>query len=370
MYSTATQLGGLLGLSVLGTVMVNRVASVLPVKLASAGVPTALACQLQGHAAAIAQGVVPVAGNLPASTAHAVTAGAYSAFASGLDLAMLLTAAVVLAVGLVTLGLMRPKRQLPQPQPTGTAVPGPPSGATPATSLSQRQTDGRAFSDLPDRKEQYMSGTGSPYADTSHMYKAHTMFRREFGLLPDLVRSVPDKDKERALVVAGHVKLVSLVLHEHHSGEDEVLWPLLLTRAPKEIAPVILLGTWTAGAASDDGEVLAFALERLAVALYEHMGLEEKLVLPLAERHIFASEWDKLVADGAASIPPETGPVLAGMLMYEGGPDVVPPQMRAVLAELAPQAYAAHSERVHGTPAPPHSTEIGIGTPHVGVARR
>jgi hemerythrin-like domain-containing protein len=227
-----------------------------------------------------------------------------------------------------------------------------------------------------------MSDTGSPYADTSHMYKVHTMFRREFGLLPDLVRSVPDKDEERALVVSDHVKLVSLVLHEHHSGEDEVLWPLLLTPAPEEIAPVVqlvaghhqviddllgridvLLGTWTAGAASDDGKVLAFALERLAVALYEHMGLEEKLVLPLAERHIFASEWDKLVADGAASIPPEIGPVLAGMLMYEGGLDAVPPQMRAVLAELAPQAYAAHSERVHGTPTPPHSTEVGIGTP-------
>jgi EmrB/QacA subfamily drug resistance transporter len=103
LYSTATQVGGLLGLSVLGTVMVDRVTSVLPATLAGAGVPTALARQLQGRAAAIAQGVVPAPGNLPPSTAHAVTKGAYAAFASGLDLAMLLAALLVLTVGLITL---------------------------------------------------------------------------------------------------------------------------------------------------------------------------------------------------------------------------------------------------------------------------
>jgi len=356
MYSTATQVGGLLGLSVLGTVMIDRVSSVLPAKLASAGVPPALARQVEGHAAAIAQGVVPAAGNLSAAAVRAVTAGAYAAFASGLDLAMLVTAALVLAAGLVTL------------------------------TLTGKKSNGRAISVRHDHEEKHMSDTAGPYADTRDMYKVHAMFRREFALLPALVRSVPDKDKERAETVAGHIRLVNLVLHEHHSGEDAVLWPLLLTRAPREIDPVVhlveghhqgienilgevdvLLGNWTGGAASEDGEALALALQRLAVVLYEHMGLEEKLILPLAKRHVFASEWDKMVADGAADIPPEAGPVLAGMLMYEGGPDVVPPQMRAVLAELAPQAYAAHCQRVHGTPTPPRSTEVGIGTPYVGV---
>jgi len=231
-----------------------------------------------------------------------------------------------------------------------------------------------------------MSETGSPYADTSHMPKVHTMFRREFALLPGLVRSVGGKDEERAEVVAGHIRLLCLVLHHHHSGEDALLWPLLLARAPREVEPVVhlaaghhqaidellakvdlLLGSWTSGAASEDGEALAGALGRLAVTAYEHMDLEERLVLPVAERHIFASEWDTMVATEAASIPPEVGPVLAGMLMYEAGPDVVPPSMRAALAELAPRAYAAHCERVHGTPTPPRSTEVGVGTPYVGV---
>jgi EmrB/QacA subfamily drug resistance transporter len=109
MYSTAMQLGGLLGLSVLGTVMVDRVASALPAKLTGAGVPNMLARQFQSLASEVAQGVVPAAGKLPPATAHAFATGAHAAFASALDLAMLLTAALVLAVGLIALVLMRPE---------------------------------------------------------------------------------------------------------------------------------------------------------------------------------------------------------------------------------------------------------------------
>jgi hypothetical protein len=74
-----------------------------------------------------------------------------------------------------------------------------------------------------------------------------------------------------------------------------------------------------------------------------------------------------MIAAGAADVPPEIGPVLVGMLMYEGGPGIVPPEMREVLAELAPAAYAGYCEHVHGTSAPPRSSEVGLGTPYVGV---
>jgi len=97
------------------------------------------------------------------------------------------------------------------------------------------------------------------------------------------------------------------------------------------------------------------------------MALEEKLILPLVERHIFAVEWEEMVGHAAAGIPQEIGPVVAGMVMYEGGLHAVPEQLRTVLAEVAPGAYAAHCERVHGTPAPPRATDVITGTPFVGV---
>ena len=53
------------------------------------------------------------------------------------------------------------------------------------------------------------------------MFAVHTMFRREFGLMPGLVRAVAAGDKQRTKLVADHVALVSKVLDLHHS--DKVL---------------------------------------------------------------------------------------------------------------------------------------------------
>lgn len=232
-----------------------------------------------------------------------------------------------------------------------------------------------------------MSDTGSPYADTRDMYLVHAMFRREFALAPALVRGVAADDTGRAGIVADHIRLLTTVLHEHHSGEDAVLWPRLLARAPKEVDPVVhlveshhegiealtgqvevLLKTWGDSASGADREELATVLERLAVALYEHMGLEEKLILPLAERHIFATEWEQMVAEAAAGMPPEHGPVIIGMVMYESGLDALPLDLAATLGAVAPAAYAAYAERVHGTATPPRSSDVGIGRSLVGVA--
>jgi hypothetical protein len=231
-----------------------------------------------------------------------------------------------------------------------------------------------------------MTDNGNPYADTRDMYTVHAMFRREFALLPGLVRGVADQATGRARLVGDHVRLVNTVLHHHHSAEDAFLWPLIRQRAPRDIDPVVQLlegqhhgldllikeldkrlGAWTGSADRAEGAELAAVLQRLAAGLYEHMGLEEKLALPLVERHVFAAEWEAMIAGGAAEVLPEIGPVLVGMLMYEGGIDAVPPEMRDALADSAPKAYAAYCEHLHGTPAPPRSGEVGLGVPYVGA---
>jgi len=48
-----------------------------------------------------------------------------------------------------------------------------------------------------------MSQNGSPLADTRNMYIIHMVFRREFGLLPGLVRSVAQRDEDYAERVHG-----------------------------------------------------------------------------------------------------------------------------------------------------------------------
>jgi Na+/melibiose symporter-like transporter len=100
MQSTAVQVGGMLGLAVLGSVLVSRVTSTLPHKLTAAGVPSQLVHQLQGTGHTIAQGIIPIPRGLPTSTAHAITTGDRLAFTAGLDTAMAIAAAIVLVIGI------------------------------------------------------------------------------------------------------------------------------------------------------------------------------------------------------------------------------------------------------------------------------
>jgi EmrB/QacA subfamily drug resistance transporter len=99
--STAVQTSGMLGLSILGSVIVSRVSATLPDKLRQAGVSPHLADHLTGAAHGIAQGIVPIPKGVPASTAQAITHGSQLAFTAGLDTAMAVTAAIVGVTGVV-----------------------------------------------------------------------------------------------------------------------------------------------------------------------------------------------------------------------------------------------------------------------------
>jgi hypothetical protein len=177
-------------------------------------------------------------------------------------------------------------------------------------------------------------------------------------------------------MIGAHAKLVCLVLHLHHEGEDLLLWPKLHERggaAAEAIVPTMeaqhhaieeahgramaLLPRWRAGGRG--GAELADEFELLRVALIEHMALEEKELLPLAQKHITADEWKLLGEHGLAAAPKKTLPLGFGMLMYEGDPEVI----KAVLAEaplparllmplIAPRLYARHAKRVHRTTTP------------------
>src|ERR687885_1972473 len=83
--------------------------------------------------------------------------------------------------------------------------------------------------------------TTSTGIDTREMVVVHTAFRRELGAAPELVRGVAAGDRARAQVVGDHVQLLLDMLHHHHVGEDELLWPKLLERVPEELVPVVHL---------------------------------------------------------------------------------------------------------------------------------
>ncbi|MGW4807553.1 MFS transporter [Kitasatospora sp. NPDC004272] len=110
--STALQVGGALGTSVLVSLIGSRVGSTLPGALTAAGVPADTAGQLATAEDAVAMGVAPVSGTMPADLRAAVTEGAHHAFLNGVHTAAL-TTAVLCALGALLALAGLPKRLAP-----------------------------------------------------------------------------------------------------------------------------------------------------------------------------------------------------------------------------------------------------------------
>ncbi|WP_320772841.1 MFS transporter [Streptomyces sp. CRN 30] len=106
--ATTLQIGGALGTSVLVSLISSKVGSTLTGELTGAGVPAALAEKLRSAEDAVAMGVAPVSGDMPAALRAAVTEASGQAFLNGVHLAVVVTGVLCLAgAALAGLGLRR-----------------------------------------------------------------------------------------------------------------------------------------------------------------------------------------------------------------------------------------------------------------------
>jgi hypothetical protein len=110
---TAFQVGGVMGTTVLGTILSTRVGDVLVDRLTGAGVPPATADQLSGAARFVGQGVAPVPPGVSGQTAQAITNGSHLAFMDGFQASLSVAGVVALAAALVAL-LVRRGQSVPQ----------------------------------------------------------------------------------------------------------------------------------------------------------------------------------------------------------------------------------------------------------------
>jgi hemerythrin-like domain-containing protein len=213
------------------------------------------------------------------------------------------------------------------------------------------------------------------------MFAVHTMFRREFSLMPTLVRAVVANNTPRIAVVGDHVALVSSVLRLHHQAEDEHVWPLLRQCHDGEVASLIdvmeeqhravqdgllqvtgALYGWRESGSAEAREALVGAIDQLLPVMDEHLDDEEQRVVPLIEECLTASEWGRVAQEATAETPPDKLPTAFGMLMYESDPAVIdmvvaqmPAEVQPVIKDVASQAYAAHAKELYGTATPPRA---------------
>jgi hemerythrin-like domain-containing protein len=214
--------------------------------------------------------------------------------------------------------------------------------------------------------------------DTRDMVLVHRVFRREFRLLPLMLRGVPDGDTAAAGRVARHAREMLDALHHHHHNEDQLLWPRLLQRTPVDAGLVqqmeaqhaaigqILgrveeaLPAWQRTARVSDGAVLADDLTELSARLGEHLDEEEVNVLPIVGRAVTPAEWAELAERGFAAMPKRRALVFLGHILSSASPEErvrflrrVPPPVRLAYRLIGRRAFARETAALRaGLPEP------------------
>jgi hemerythrin-like domain-containing protein len=148
--------------------------------------------------------------------------------------------------------------------------------------------------------------------DVSDMPLMHQGFRRGLGEARTQLSFIEDGDMARAAHFADYISELLWLLHAHHDGEDELLYPLLVERVPDQAdlfarmdaqhsSVESSVGSATAAAATyrdsgsaTDARALADACEALLALLEPHLTEEEEEVLPLAARCVTPGEWGQL----------------------------------------------------------------------------
>ncbi|MET7654191.1 MULTISPECIES: hemerythrin domain-containing protein [unclassified Streptomyces] len=218
------------------------------------------------------------------------------------------------------------------------------------------------------------SDSGFGGFDAQDMRIVHRVFRREIRLLGEMIAAVAPGDVKRAAVLAEHLADVRMGLIHHHEGEDELLWPLMLTRVGLErdvvlrmeaeherivesLAAVDTLATrWAPTADAETRDLLVAALEEHRTVLVEHLDDEEAHLLPLAERFLTAKEFDALGDHFVQNTPKSKLLKFFGMVMEDadereralmlGG---LPAPVRVLWRLLGPPLYARTLRRVRAT---------------------
>jgi hemerythrin-like domain-containing protein len=212
--------------------------------------------------------------------------------------------------------------------------------------------------------------------DTWEMVVVHRLFRREFGLAPGLIRRVADGDRQRSAVVADHLTFLTDGLHDHHTTEDELLWPLLLERVGELDGELVrrmetqhetvgtliarageLLPSWRAEAQASTGEELANVFEKMSGALNEHLSDEENDILPLCSTHLTQAEWDALGERGSKGMRKggrafvALGGILADATPAERARFLtrLPVPVRVLWRVVGKGIYRREVARIHGT---------------------
>jgi hemerythrin-like domain-containing protein len=140
-------------------------------------------------------------------------------------------------------------------------------------------------------------------ADTQMMGIVHSALRRDLVRIGMVLGTSQAVEPARRSALAHHLLWMMRFLHEHHSGEDDGLYPLVKRRNPASAELVERMGTdhltispaihaLTAAAnrhladPTSPDSALQLAVDRLATVLLPHLHREEQEMMPMVSASI------------------------------------------------------------------------------------
>ena len=169
--------------------------------------------------------------------------------------------------------------------------------------------------------------------DVRDMAIVHRTFRNAYEESARLVRAAPTPSSARVTFLADHIDFAIAMLHVHHEGEDELLYPKLIERVPDQApmteevehehqliataldAASAACATWRQRPSAETGEALAAALDQLNAVTQRHLDDEEQKIVPLAAVTLTQKEWDALGKHGVGQIPRSKRGIAFGMIL-------------------------------------------------------
>lgn len=150
---------------------------------------------------------------------------------------------------------------------------------------------------------------GNLNTDVSDMLAVHRALTGALEAAPAYVAKA-GVDAERVEVIGSFCENVIEFLHVHHTGEDELVYPVLeqrcaesrselerineqhtLLHAPMD-AGRSAVATWRAAPSIDNAQAVIDAIASIVAPLWPHLDEEETVLLPIATKWISPEEWE------------------------------------------------------------------------------
>ena len=210
-----------------------------------------------------------------------------------------------------------------------------------------------------------MTNLATYETDVSDMYAVHKALLGALDAAPECVAKAGLRP-ERVEVTGSFYENVIEFLHVHHSGEDELIYPVLQQRCAESrseleriddqhkllYAPMdagrSAIATWRVAPSTGNAQAVIDAIASIAETLRPHLAEEETVMLPLATRWISPEEWRSQAGHNMMSFRADKPWLMLGLVREQldqehrdGMLAGMPPAMRSMWTEQMEPVFNA-----------------------------